>query len=233
MPKVGVPRAESMARLGLWLLLPLLRASGSRQAEFQSRALPRSMNSGPSAWRAASGLSATTVWQVLALIPHPHWPPVAWSRAGHASVLRGAEHLDLDLGDGNFIHSFWPLGDRVLTRIWAPAGATLWHVRTGRALWTLQGKILDAEAFPDGERVATLSDDGTVVVRDAVSGDALHHLVSRHPGKPRRLLLLGDCQLVTWGGPGAPATIWHLPSGRSWRHWTPSGRGVRKLVASP
>jgi len=131
------------------------------------------------------------------------------------------------------VNRFWPTGDRFITLRSLP-GPTLWHVRTGRRLWTVEASALDAQVFPDGSRVAMRGADGAVVVRDAASGQAVQHLDSRD----HDMLVLGNSQLVTWNGvsspDGRPATIWNVTSG-SPRHelWMPPGREVYALAASP
>jgi len=85
--------------------------------------------------------------------------------------------------------AFSPDSTRILTRRSYDHGAGVWDAATGSSVASLsghKGKIYDADFSPRGDRILTMSGDGTARLWDAISGELVRVLV------PTEVLLNGS-----------------------------------------
>lgn len=205
----------------LWLL-PLLPALSSRLAPRRGAALV--------------GLPKDIIWQVLRLVPGPALAVWSSSLDGMRIVRPDKQpNWELKLNtsqdmpeEGDWppdmfteregLLRLWPNADRVATAVYRGSNVTIHHVRTGRPLWVLrETRLYDVQVFPDGDRLATVGGDSTVVIWDAATGVALQRLAVRAADGPFAIRVLGEMQLAAGmsAHEGDPVIIWHLASDRS------------------
>ncbi len=92
--------------------------------------------------------------------------------------------------------------------------AIVWHARAGRRIASLEdgGEVLGMVFSPDGERVATRSDDGVARVWDPESGELLRRLPG-HDGVVNSVWWDADGQRVATTDDGGTTRVWDPNSG--------------------
>src|SRR5262249_7625749 len=89
----------------------------------------------------------------------------------------------------------------------------LWDLRFGEAIGVLRshGQIEAAAFSPDGQTLATIGDDGTILLWDAVTGHARGVLGTNENGSQTQLAFRPDGRALAVGEYGRTIRLWAVP----------------------
>jgi WD40 repeat protein len=198
-------------------------------------------------------------WHYLWRLCHPELRMLSGPTPGFAGTQASADGTRIALGsEGGTVRvletatghtlctltgcsSFWlaPRGQLITGK--ADGSVQLWDPATGRELGAFQGHeqgVTQLAFTPDGTRLATASDDGTVKVQEWATRRVLHTLKGI-PGRGRLAFTSGGGRLTAaWSDAfSATAKVWEMATGRelhnqSWRD-TSADRRVGGLPLGP
>jgi WD40 repeat protein len=141
-----------------------------------------------------------------------------------------------------FVRDISPDGEKLLTGFGNTA--TVWEISSGEALFALEGHtgvILRPSFSPDGELLATASQDGTAIIWDADTGEPLQVLDGHDDGIVGGGVFQGvmgiafnhDGSLVATAGADKTARIWDVTTGEELQVLTGHAMGLTNVAFSP
>jgi WD40 repeat protein len=120
-----------------------------------------------------------------------------------------------------------------------------WHYlkrlpRGGLAPLRHSGAALSAAISPDGQCIASASQDGFVTLWDAQTGRKLFPSFKAHEGPSQSVAISPDCRLLAWGGQDRTVVpfrgivmVWDVETGQLLRQLEGHGSAVSKVAFSP
>lgn len=196
---------------------------------------------------ASAGDDATVkVWDVTDLEANagPEWIPLGRQPQGVRCLAFGPDNASLasagtdgtvkvwDATAGRPPHPLSALGSPPLV---LAALTNAWFAATGSEIRTLRGHrgtVAGVVYSPDGKRLASAGDDGTVVVRDAATGRESFRVPV--PAGPVRCVVFGaDGRRLATAGGDKTVTVWDAESGREVRTFHGHGDSIRSVAFRP
>ena len=136
------------------------------------------------------------------------------AKVWEAGKRQGTAHAQGAQG-GNFVCGVFPGRPDGLSPEVGDKTAKVWEAASGRELLTLRGHsdaIWSVAFSPDGQRIATASDDGTARVWEAASGKELVKFKG-HTASIRSVAFSPDGQRTVTGSYDQTAKVWEAASG--------------------
>jgi WD40 repeat protein len=107
-------------------------------------------------------------------------------------------------------------------------------VNTGECVQVLQGhqgEICSISLSPDGQYLASGSDDQTIRIWDVQSGDCLH--VMKHNGRILTLAFSPDGQYLASGSSDQMIHVWEVRANQCLNTWQGHARGISSIAFHP